>query len=259
MKKVKVGILNRRKAGYIALLEDLKKNGVYEHEVFLYWDDLWLAEQQNTYDFLLIHNCFFDLMKKDITSYHMFDKYKSKIIFYCDISFNVETDNGYLLINFYTVFFRPFGSFGQIIKKPGTSSDSYIDHSIQPLHGKVLNMTMKTKNRVGSKDSFFLKSGHTLIKFCLKEVLCLESDRNYVTIYLDGEKHLIRQTLHSLQETLPDNFLRISRSVIINVDKIQKIMGNRIHIVGLRNFRPTISNKYKLGLLDAVPLFNETA
>ncbi|MEO9512110.1 MAG: LytTR family DNA-binding domain-containing protein [Flavobacteriaceae bacterium] len=255
MEKVKVAILNRRKSGFISLLNDLKKSGISKHEVFFYWDDLWLAEQHNEYDFLLIHNCFFDLLKKDIASYHLFDKYKFKIIFYYDISYNVETENGYLLINFYTIFFRPFKNFGQVIKKSGYSKDNY---TVTGIRNKVQKMDLEKNNAIGPKDSFFLKSGHTLIKFCLSEVLCMESDRNYVTVYLRNEKHLIRQTLHSLLEILPDNYIQINRSVIVNINKIQKIVGNRIHMHGLHNFSPTISDKYKLSLLNAVPLFNET-
>jgi hypothetical protein len=107
-----------------------------------------------------------------------------------------------------------------------------------------------------NKGTFFLKEGYSLIKFNLNEMLCLESDRNYITIYLRDGKHLIRETLQSMLEILPDNFLRINRSVIINVDKVNKVVGNKIHINGLSNFRPVIANKYKHDILNAVPLFN---
>ncbi len=250
--KEKVAILAKSKSECTSLLEDLKLSGVSRSEVFFSWKDMWLSEQKNEYDFVLIDYCFFDIFRDDIVVYHLFHKYKFKITFYSNISHKVKTQKGNVAIDLYRIFFKPFVDFDNLIKN-AIKNEQVIDIEENTLGG--VSGTEKALHL--KKDTFFLKEGYSLIKFNLNEVLCLESDRNYITVYLSNGKHLIRETLQSVLEILPNNFLRINRSVIINIDKIYKIVGNRVYIKGLNSFRPVIANKYKLDISNAVPMFSQ--
>lgn len=177
----------------------------------------------------------------------MFHKYKFKITFYGNISHKVKTQNINAVIDLYRIFFRPFVDFDSLIKSTINNDDQ--TKTKEHLPGKV----PAAKKGLHLKDTFFLKEGYSLIKFHLNEVLCLESDRNYIKVYLPGGKHLIRETLQSVSKILPTNFIRINRSV----NKIHKIVRNRVYINGLKSFRPVIANKYKLDILNAVPTFSQ--
>ena len=253
MKKNSVAILTREKSECIALLDDLRISGIRKREVFLYWEDIWLSEQKNDYDFILIDYCFFEKFRDDIVCYHLFHKYKTKITFYSNISQNIETQKGGVDVDLYRIFFRPFVDFKDITTTSYINNNTLID-----TQDAITGVDLKKNNALGYKDNFFLKEGYSLTKFHLDEILCVESERNYITIYLRSGKHLIRQTLQSILETLPEEFYQINRSVVVNIDKITKIVGNRVYVDGLNNFRPIISNKYKRDILNAVPLFNET-
>lgn len=51
----------------------------------------------------------------------------------------------------------------------------------------------------------------------VEEVLYIEAAGNYVTLHLEGAKHLYRITMSELEEQLPPkDFLRIHRSIIVN-------------------------------------------
>lgn len=250
--KDRVAILTRKKTECIALLEDLRDNGVHRHEVFLCWKEMWLSEQTNRYDFILIDYFFFSTLRNDIVCYHLFHKYKSKITFYSSISQNIKTQKGNMAVNLYRIFFRPFMDFSDLTER--NNGTSFLKCS----ENNAVDMNLKRKCKLNYADVFFLKEGYSLIKFHLSEILCLESDRNYITIYLSGGKHLIRQTLQAALEVLPEQFFRISRSVVININKIDRIVGNSVHIKGLNKFRPLMSNRYKHDILSAMPLFNET-
>lgn len=51
----------------------------------------------------------------------------------------------------------------------------------------------------------------------IEEVLYVEAAGNYVTLYLEGIKHLYRITMNDLEQQLPPReFLRIHRSIIVN-------------------------------------------
>jgi two-component system, LytTR family, response regulator len=55
-----------------------------------------------------------------------------------------------------------------------------------------------------------------------KEISYIEAARNYVVVYANSEAHVLRRTLESLESSLdPNHFVRISRSVIVNIGFIK--------------------------------------
>ncbi|HKY98531.1 MAG TPA: LytTR family DNA-binding domain-containing protein [Gemmatimonadaceae bacterium] len=49
----------------------------------------------------------------------------------------------------------------------------------------------------------------------------IEADGKYVRIHTGGDQHLIRRTMHSLENRLdPAKFLRVSRSAIVNIEHV---------------------------------------
>lgn len=119
-------------------------------------------------------------------------------------------------------------------------------------------MDFNSKEKLNSmveSNSFFVKSKSSLKRVQFSDILCFESERNYITLFLEGEKYVIRKTLQSLMEILPDNFVRINRSIIVNVEKIDKLVGNRVYIRGLKDYAPLISTKHKARIFDTIPLF----
>lgn len=56
------------------------------------------------------------------------------------------------------------------------------------------------------------------------EIEWLESEGNYVKLHAGGGTHLARETLSAMESDLPpDQFLRISRSTIVNLDAVREI------------------------------------
>jgi two-component system LytT family response regulator len=55
----------------------------------------------------------------------------------------------------------------------------------------------------------------------------IESAGDYVYVHAQGQKHLVRETLASLEERLdPQKFVRIHRSVIVNIERITLLRPN---------------------------------
>ena len=56
------------------------------------------------------------------------------------------------------------------------------------------------------------------------EIDWLEAEGNYVKLHVGGAGHLFRETLSALEADLaPEQFLRISRSVIVNLDAVKEL------------------------------------
>jgi len=52
----------------------------------------------------------------------------------------------------------------------------------------------------------------------------LEASGNYVTVHVGRENHLVRETLNTMESRLdPRQFMRLHRSAIVNVDRIQQL------------------------------------
>ncbi|RZM25266.1 MAG: response regulator [Pedobacter sp.] len=69
-----------------------------------------------------------------------------------------------------------------------------------------------------------VKIGDRILLIKLEELVFIEAEEKYVFLStVDGKRHLTDFTLTGLEEKLPDHFVRISRSVIINTELIREI------------------------------------
>lgn len=58
----------------------------------------------------------------------------------------------------------------------------------------------------------------------VEEIDWIEASGNYVCIYSDGKKYLIRETMNNMEAKLnPDHFFRVHRSTIINLNKVKEL------------------------------------
>lgn len=81
-------------------------------------------------------------------------------------------------------------------------------------------------------DHIFVKSDNRLVKLLFSEILFVEGYGDYVKIHLKEGKNLLSlQNMGSLESKLPaDNFIRVHRSFIVAIDKIEEIERKRIKI-----------------------------
>ncbi|HWZ15892.1 MAG TPA: LytTR family DNA-binding domain-containing protein [Mucilaginibacter sp.] len=93
----------------------------------------------------------------------------------------------------------------------------------------------------------FLKVEYQLVRIALNDILYIEGLKDYVKVWLkDVEKPVLSLTsLKSLEEKLPaKRFMRVHRSFIVSLDKINSITRNALQI-GKVNI--TVGDQYKEG------------
>lgn len=79
----------------------------------------------------------------------------------------------------------------------------------------------------------FVKTEYKIQKVDMAGILYMEGLRDYVAIYTTTGKILTLQSMRSFQEQLPEsNFIRVHKSWLVAIDKIQFIERNRIVIAG---------------------------
>jgi DNA-binding LytR/AlgR family response regulator len=128
------------------------------------------------------------------------------------------------------------------LKKPFTFKR--FQEAIQKLHQKVVvaqttaatvPAPAPTPAPVASADTdfLFIKAEDKLIKLKKDDILFLESMRDYVKFVTPAKNYITYSTLKNMEEKLiGPNFLKVHRSYIVNINKIDDIRGNTIYLLG---------------------------
>ncbi|HQS06569.1 MAG TPA: LytTR family DNA-binding domain-containing protein, partial [Daejeonella sp.] len=72
-----------------------------------------------------------------------------------------------------------------------------------------------------------------MVKVDVKDILWIESQKDYIKVVLSDKELISKQKISILEELLPDDeFLRIHRSFIISMNKIESFNSSKIEIDG---------------------------
>jgi len=112
-------------------------------------------------------------------------------------------------------------------------------------HNKSIKSEEKSKHDSSLDSNFIMvKADYSLIRIDLKDILYIEGLKDYLKIFIKNQKPIL--TLNSLkkyEEYLPsEHFVRVHRSFIISLSKIEAIQKHRIIIA---NERIPIGDNYK--------------
>lgn len=121
--------------------------------------------------------------------------------------------------------------------------ENSIDYLVKPIHPQRLE---KAINKLHSVDSFAhlqqlaqqlsqpqqpkllttlpVSIGNKIVLIKTENIVLFKAEDKYVTVFdAQGNKHLITQSLNYLEGQLPQNFIRVHRTYIINKNKIAEI------------------------------------
>ena len=89
------------------------------------------------------------------------------------------------------------------------------------------------KNTDKAPEFIFVKCDNRFEKVLFDDILYVEAMRNYVVIHLAGRKLISYLTMKNMEDNLPaDRFLKINKSQILPLTKIDSISGNEIKLAG---------------------------
>lgn len=99
-------------------------------------------------------------------------------------------------------------------------------------------------------DYFFIRCGSKYEKIHFDQILYIEGMQNYITIYTQKGKFVTLLYLKNLEENLDGRkFIRVHKSYIVSIDKIEGIEGNEIFI---QSHRIPMSRNYREQVLQQV-------
>lgn len=114
---------------------------------------------------------------------------------------------------------------------------------------KLSDLLADLKGGSKTPERLAVKSGGRVLFVNQSDIDWLESAHNYVEIHVGKQSHLLRQTLEAVEARLaPGRFVRISRSVIVNTDRIkelQPLFYGEYAVILQSGVRLTLSRRYR--------------
>ena len=98
------------------------------------------------------------------------------------------------------------------------------------------------------KDYLFLNVQKKKVKILFADILYIESQREYIRIVTLKREYLSKISTHEMEELLPSNlFIRIHRSFIVSVSKVESYTAESVEINGLslpvgRGYKEALEN-----------------
>lgn len=117
---------------------------------------------------------------------------------------------------------------------------------------KVNNITEAVKKKEDTQDHLFIKKNKGYSRLNFEDIEYLEALADYVQINTSNERYTVLSTMKSISSRLPeDKFLRIHRSYIVALDKIERLDDNMVVLSGKsipvsRSYRENLMNKLNL-------------
>jgi DNA-binding LytR/AlgR family response regulator len=113
----------------------------------------------------------------------------------------------------------------------------------------ISQATLHTLTLDESKQEFFyIKADRKYVRLFFKDILYIKGLKDYVMIYTEAEKYMTAMNVATILRNLPAvKFARVSKSYIINVDKINHIDNDFIY---LNDIDIPLGNTYKEDFLN---------
>jgi DNA-binding LytR/AlgR family response regulator len=139
------------------------------------------------------------------------------------------------------LYLTSFADIDTVKKAAKTTPEAYL---IKPFSQEDLFTTIEViRNKKEINYNIRLNTGIEVVNVPANEISIVKSDNNYIEVHVNQKKHLVRSSLETfLKENENSNFVRIHRSYVVNLQKINSFSKQHV-IIG--DFKCPISRSYK--------------
>jgi two-component system, LytTR family, response regulator LytT len=136
--------------------------------------------------------------------------------------------------------------------KPFTEEDLYavIETALVNFSNQKINKEQEEEIII-IHDGFFIRHKNRFIKILLDELIYAEANDNYVNLFTADTHYTLKTTLLKLQEVLPQYFLRIQKSYIVNLHQLKSFDMEEVVV---HNKTLPIGKSYSEALLEKLKI-----
>ena len=128
------------------------------------------------------------------------------------------------------------------------------DYLVKPIaFDRFLKAVNNAKKRLAEKNSgesisklFTIKEGKRIYKVDFADIFLVQAYGDYVRLYTSEKTYITKERFNTIKGTLPDSFLQVHRSYIINLPYLKYLEGNQVQV---NNQKVPVSNTFKEELM----------
>jgi len=138
-----------------------------------------------------------------------------------------------------------------------------VDYLVKPLEfTRFCQALHKARQRIAAKsggaagkpeEEIFVKDGTRVQKVDLRRLLLIKAEANYVDFIMEEQSVMSLMSMKRLEELLPDHFIRIHRSYMVNRNRISRIEDGHV-VIG--KHRVPIGDSYREEFLRRLKVAN---
>jgi two-component system response regulator AlgR len=121
-----------------------------------------------------------------------------------------------------------------------------VDYLLKPLSIERLKQALQKVGITDGGEKLTVKRGNDVIRVAVDDIICMMAEDKYVTAHLSDQTLILDQSLTEL-EAMSNQFLRIHRGCLVNVNYLQGIHLNQDHkptaLLSQLDVRPVISRR----------------
>jgi DNA-binding LytR/AlgR family response regulator len=170
-----------------------------------------------------VHLLFLDIQMEQLTGIQLLNVIKSKPLVIFTTAYDSFAVMGYEL-DAVDYLLKPI-SFERFIK---ATSKAY--EKLQPGKENIVDKTLIVSEKI-KHDYFFIKTDSKIQKINFNDVLFVEGQADYLRLVTEKERFMILMNFKTIEDLLPkDDFVRVHKSYIVAIAKIEYIERNHIKI-----------------------------
>ncbi len=114
---------------------------------------------------------------------------------------------------------------------------------------KVLLLT-ENLSKSNEDQNIIIKANGVLVKVPTSKIDYIEAMGDYIKVVVGEESHVVHSTMKAFISQLPDAFLRVHKSFIVNLDKVLEIddnyvVGDYFNLPVSRSYKNDVKSKFK--------------
>ncbi len=95
---------------------------------------------------------------------------------------------------------------------------------LHQLNGNLMALLQELREQRKPAARFLVRTAGRVVLVRAEEIDWISAEGDYVCLHAQKQKHLLRETLNTVEQQLdPTQFVRIHRSVIVNLDRIKEL------------------------------------
>ena len=102
-------------------------------------------------------------------------------------------------------------------------------------------------NKTESTKFYSVKEGKRIYKVALSAIYLVQAYGDYVRLYTKEKTYLTKDKFNNIKEGLPNHFLQVHRSYVINLEYLEFLEGNYVQ---LQNQQVPVSNTFRERLMS---------